>query len=349
MLDPSLTYENLHVRNISAINRRIRAIYQKAIQEIQVTISSLKYKGIPFNIKDYPQLKNKVDAVLKKMHSSIYVAQVNGIKESWSLSNKKNNVIVDRRLVGSIIPKRVRQVLYDPNHSALTEFINRRDKGLWLSDRVWNLLDPFPKEIEQTVGLGLGQGKSAAEIASDAKKFLNDPDKLFRRVMGEDGKLHLSSAARNFHPGQGVYRSSYKNALRLTGTENNLAYRTSDFNRWEKLPFVIGIEVKLSNNHPRFDICDSLDGKYPKDFLFRGWHPNCICYAVPIMASDDDFQKMEDDILAGRDVSHISKGVISKPPDSFIKYIQDNKKRINGWKNTPYWVSDNPEFTSSLN
>jgi hypothetical protein len=348
MIDPSPQYEVQFLKNLAAINRRIRAVYDKSIHEIELSIRVIKSNGRPFNLSDYPALKKRIDAITGQMHTSIYTINLNGIKESWDLSNKKNNIIVDRRLVGKFIPKRVRQVLYDPNSRALNQFMKRKDKGLDLSERVWNLLASFKNEMEQVIGIGIGEGKPAAEIARDAKKFLDDPDKLFRRVRGEDGKLHLSARARNFHPGQGVYRSSYKNALRLTRTENNMAYRTADHHRWNTMPFIVGVEVKLSKNHPRYDICDLVAGKYPKDFLFRGWHPNCICYEVPVFASDKDFESMEDDLLAGREISTTPKNMISKPPASFVKYLNDNKKRIKGWKNTPYWVKDNPDFTSVL-
>lgn len=102
--------------------------------------------------------------------------------------------------------------------------------------------------------------------------------KLFRRVRDEHGELQLSKRAAVFHPGRGVYRSSYKNARRLAATETNIAYMTADYERWQQLDFVVGIEIKLSNNHtlngvPFTDICDDLKGRYPKDFKFTGWHP----------------------------------------------------------------------------
>ena len=44
---------------------------------------------------------------------------------------------------------------------------------------------------------------------------------------------------------------------------------TADYERWQQLDFVVGIEIKLSNNHtlngmPFTDICDKLKGRYPK-------------------------------------------------------------------------------------
>jgi hypothetical protein len=46
-----------------------------------------------------------------------------------------------------------------------------------------------------------------------------------------------------------------------------------------------GIEVKLSDSHPEYDICDELKGIYifeedGDDFPMPPHHPNCICYAV---------------------------------------------------------------------
>lgn len=331
-------------KQLKAVNNRIRKTYEKAIQQIQVTLSTVKYKGKAFNLADYPALQKKIAAVSKQMQAEIYAATVNSMKDSWNLSNKKNNVIVDKRLAGKRIKKQVRQVLYDPNKGALDSFLNRKEKGLNLSERVWNSLEPFKNELEQTIGLGLGAGKPAAEIAKDAKKYLNEPDRLFRRVRGEDGKLHLSQAARNYHPGQGVYRSSFKNAMRLARTETNMAYRESDHERWQNMPFVTGIEVKLSNSHPRYDICDELKGKYPKDFKFVGWHPQCLCYQVPELASDADFEKMEDAILAGQDPDTVPRSTVTEPPKGFTDYVRNNKERIAGWKNEPYWMRDNSNY-----
>ena len=59
-------------------------------------------------------------------------------------------------------------------------------------------------------------------LSRDVRRYLRNPDKLFRRVRDKHGNLRLSKAAKAYHPGRGVYRSSYRNALRLTATENNM-------------------------------------------------------------------------------------------------------------------------------
>ena len=69
-------------------------------------------------------------------------------------------------------------------------------------------------------------------------------------MKGADGKLALSKNAKAFHPGQGVYRSSYKNAMRLTLTETNAAYRLADQDQWQRMDFVVSMRVHKSKNHP---------------------------------------------------------------------------------------------------
>lgn len=341
---PLNPYDLQLLRNQAAINRRILKLYEDGITSITPTLSTVKFKGKLFKLADYPALQKRIDKMIQQLQPKVYSTVVNGIKDSWDLSNKKNNVLVDKRLAGRQPKAKVRQVLYDPNKGALASFINRKEKGLGLSDRVWSSVDQLKNELEQGLGLGISKGQSAASMAREMKQYLKEPDKLFRRVRNEEGKLVLSEAARNYHPGQGVYRSSFKNALRVTRTETNDAYRTADHERWKNLPFVTGIMIKLSNAHPKYDICDHLVGIYPKDFKFRGWHPQCICFATPEMLSDEEYDKLEDQILNGKPIKIPSNQLVKQPPAAFGKYVQDNKDMLAGLKNKPYWMSDNAQY-----
>lgn len=126
----------------------------------------------------------------------------------------------------------------------------------------------------------IAPGTSAIELAAQVKKYLKEPNKRFRRIKEkmEDGtiKWHLSKNAKAYHPGKGVYRSSARNAQRLARTEINMSYRTAEQERWKQFDFVVGYEIKTTQNgHHVEDICDDLAGKYPKTFKFTGWHPMC--------------------------------------------------------------------------
>jgi hypothetical protein len=329
---------------IKAAEAAIRKIYEQSILEIAFRVVTITLKDKPFSLSLYPLIKEKIENSVDRMHKEIFTEILRSVEQSWALSNRKNDNIVDKRFAGRSPSLKTRQILYDPNLAALKSFVDRTEKGLDLSSRVWNLLDNFKKEMEQALGLALNKGLPAVKMASEIKQYLNNPDKLFRRVRSEEGKLVLSRSARDYHPGHGVYRSSFKNALRLTATENNLAYRTSDFNRWKAMPFVIGVRIHTSNNHPVFDICDSLEGLYPKDFEFTGWHPFCKCYATPELMSNDQYELVEDDILSGKRQQAPKNLLISKPPASFVKYLNANEKRIAGWSSKPYWIRNNKKY-----
>lgn len=339
-------YEAEHLRHIAAREREIRRQYENAIHEISVAFGNVNYNGLTFHIKDYPALYSRITAQVSKLHASVYTTVVNAIEASWGLANEKNDVFVDKRLAGATPTKRASQILYDPNKSALDAYLARKEKGLNLSDRVWNSLDNYKTEMETALGVGVSEGRGAAEMAGDLKKYLREPDKLFRRVRQDDGTLKLSKAAREYHPGQGVYRSSYQNALRLTASETNISYRTSDHERWQQLPFVKAIEIKLSKNHPEFDICDALVGIYPKDYKHVGFHPRCLCYSVAVQISDAEYDKYEDSILSGGTAPEIE--YVKEIPAKAKQYIEKNAERINGWSNKPYFIKDNPQYTKEL-
>lgn len=197
-------------------------------------------------------------------------------------------------------------------------------------------------------------------MSRDLRGYLQQPDKLFRRVRDAYGVLRLSQAAKAYHPGRGVYRSSYKNARRLAATETNIAYNTADYLRWQQLDFVVGIRVELSNNHtlngrPFHDICDELSaprgsnntggrGCYPKDFKFTGWHPLCRCHALTILKTDDEIAEDTRRILAGEPTDTGSVNRVDDMPQEFKEWVDSNAGRITGAANRgtlPYFIRDN--------
>lgn len=211
-------------------------------------------------------------------------------------------------------------------------------------------------------------------MTRDLRQYLQHPDKLFRRVRDEHGLLKLSQAAKDFHPGRGVYRSSYMNARRLAATETNIAYRTADHLRWQKMDFVVGIEIVLSNNHtirlqpgektsdlpgqmradgtPKAnavrtltDICDTLAGRYPKDFKFTGWHPHCRCHAVTILKTEEEMARDTKRILDGRQPSADSANAVTDTPETFKNWVENNRDRIANGHSLPYFIRDNAKYT----
>lgn len=340
------TYDKKHKENLAKRARKVQQLYDAAIKRIaQAAAPSLFDADTKkeFHFEDFPALKKEMEALMQDLGSSLQANIEDGDQESWTLSNTKNDAMVDSIIGKKHLPKKVVQAWKHPHLEALNAFIARKEAGMNLSRRVWNLTQQFKSEMELTLELGMGEGKSAAALSRDVRKYLVEPNKLFRRVRDKSGALRLSKAAAAYHPGQGVYRSSYKNALRMTATENNIAYRTADHNRWQALPFVIGIEINISNNHPTEDICDLFDGKrFPKDFKFTGWHPWCRCYAVSVLTSQEEMDAYTTAIMNGEDVSHWKfTGQVEKMPKEFNKWMKDNQARIENATSMPYFIKDN--------
>lgn len=330
-------WEKKHQADTKLYLQQVAAVYRSAVKEaaaIGATITQFD-PSRPFSFSDYPQTKARIDKLASSLAGQIDTVVLNGIDAQWTLANNKNSVLCDR-VFGDQKNKLTatqQRKYYTTNAPAREAFKARATNGLGLSDRVWKYTDQFKTEIELGLDLGLRDGLSTAEMSRDLRQYLQQPDKLFRRVRDEHGALRLSEAAKAYHPGRGVYRSSYKNALRLTSTETNIAYRTADFERWKGFDFVIGIEVKKSNNHPVHDMCDMLAGRYPKGFKFTGWHPNCRCYAVPILQEIDDF--LEDKPATGQ---------IENTPSNYNDWVGQNKDRFTSQRNTPYFMRDNKAF-----
>ena len=238
--------------------------------------------------------------------------------------------------------------MQDRNLDALSSFQGRKVEGMNLSQRVWKYIDQYKAQLESALDVGLGDGRSADQLSRDVRQNLREPNRLFRRVRDKRGNLVLSKAAKAFHPGQGVYRSSYKNAMRLTRSEINMAYRESDFLRWQSLDFVVGFEIRRSNHEPLFkcDICEKLVGRYPKTFKFKGWHPQCMCYAVPILMDEDTFDNNElGDLkaaLRGTTYQHKqAANVVPDVPQGFKDWVKDHIEAQKKWASTPYFIKDN--------
>src|SRR5690606_10659710 len=102
----------------------------------------------------------------------------------------------------------------------------------------------------------------------------------------------------------------------------------------------------LSDMHFIVDYCDVLTGYYPKDFKFVGWHPNCLCYVVPILPSKAEFDAYQEAMLRGEADNFKFTGVVKEIPRSAIQWFENNKERIKGWKSTPYFIRDNRKVFS---
>ena len=352
-------YDKQHLHNLTAYERQVDAIYRAAVKEaaaLGLSIRDLDPTRL-FSFSDYPITRKRLESLLESLKSGLSAVIVNGVDHEWTLANNKNNELCRQVFgdnVGKLSNAQYRRY-FKNNEEAREAFKARKVQGLNLSDRVWKYTNQFKEEIELGLDIGLRSGKAAERLQKDLQLFLQHPDMLFRRVRDEHGQLVLSKRAAAYHPGRGVYRSSYKNARRLAATETNIAYRTADFTRWQDLDFVVGIRVVKSNNHPVPDICDDLSaevgskavkgqGCYPKDFKFTGWHPHCRCHAETILKTEDEMMRDNERLLRGEEPLKDSVNTVTGVPQEFDDWLKDNKERAKRSTSVPYFISDNEKY-----
>lgn len=356
------------IKRTEAYAERVRTLFAATVNEILALNKTMPEldEGEMFSFDAASMKKQReVERLLRQLHSVATMAIQSGIKLEWAAANAECD-----KLVQSCFGKRA---LNTPeftawtqrNEAAMAAFIARSEKGLNLSQRVWKSCRQLRDEMEVAITVAVGDGTSAASMSRSVRKYLNDPDLMFRRfrykdpetgewkrkwkkrVIGEDGKVHFIDYDKDSYQddwtGPGYYKSSAQNAMRVARTETNIAYRRADHERWRQMDFVLGQRVSLSHNHPKKDICDKLAGDYPPDFVFDGWHPQCFCMVTPILMDEDEILKMNEAMLEGKEYKPRGKR-ITQYPDNFKEWVRDNEEKIlasHDFGSDPYFVRNN--------
>lgn len=345
---------------VSKVERRLTDLYGSTYQGV-LQLSQVRNAieaGQPFTfeknrpetkalIKSLDTLSQRVDRLLQ---DSVTLAWQKGEDSVTNACYSAFGRTAAGRDAVRAIADRAREDLRGRGVSA-GAFYTQKHGGLNISDRVWGNSLFAKQEIEEIIQQGILQGKSADEISRSVRGYLNNPSKLFRRVRNkETGELELSKNAKNYHPGRGVYRSSYQNALRLARTEVNAAYRRAEWESYQNNPLITGYRIELSNNHTTTikgkkvvlrDICDDMAGEYPKTFQWTGWHPQCRCRMVPIFIKESDFRARIRALAAGKLDEWKASNTVTEPPKAFTDWVAENADRLKAGKQMPYFIADN--------
>lgn len=306
----------------------VQQVYDQLNKEVASMVTRLGYDGSkPFSFSDYPQTSKAVRDLQEKFVGNLHSVIYTSTSREWKESNLLQDLLADKAMKFYGIKTRKGRIkkYYQTNSDALKAFQERKDKGLNLSQKLWNQSEDYKKELECAISSAVQKGTSAIALSKRLSKYLND----FPSLKADYGK--------RFGKARDVKDCEYR-SIRLARTEINMAYRTAEQKRWEQFDFVIGYEVKLSGGHKIKDICDFAKGKYPKKFKFKGCHPNCFCYVIPILKSEDEFWD-ESGAPCPSEVVDI--------PDGFKDWLKDNKDRLRDAKKKgtlPYWAEENTDY-----
>lgn len=363
------------LNNLFAVyNKRLGRLYSDYVKKL----TSLGYgedlleDDALFNFDNFPQLKARLNDIFNDYYQNSLLCYKSGITDGVALAYNHDEMVIGGY---SVLTDKAIRVARD---TAAATFIANRLKtknGLNLAQTVWNYCQQTKSEFEMamsnTIADGIKKGSSAEEIGKSIRRYLNDPDMMYRRYHtikvqknGKkkdvvtwrrrriiDGKVRFIEEPLE-KVGMGVYRSARKNALRVARTEINSAYHKARNERWQKEPFVIGQYIHVSPQHNIDDICNDLEGRYPKYFDWRSWHSNCMCTSDPITIQGEEKKEFYKRLMAGEDMSnYVSPFAVLTMPEKYNQYIKDNSEAIvkAGMKGKLAWhLQDNTKYWAHL-
>lgn len=363
------------LNNLFAVyNKRLGRLYSDYVKKL----TSLGYgedvleDDALFNFDNFPQLKARLNDIFNDYYQNSLLCYKSGITDGVALAYNHDEMVIGGY---SVLTDKAIRIARD---TAAATFISNRLKtknGLNLAQIVWNYCQQTKSEFEMamsnTVADGIKQGSSAEEIGKSIRRYLNDPDMMYRRYHtikvqknGKkkdvvtwrrrriiDGKVRFIEEPLE-KVGMGVYRSARKNALRVARTEINAAYHKARNERWQNEPFVIGQYIHVSPQHNIDDICNDLEGRYPKDYVWISWHPQCICTSDPITIQGEEKKEFYKRLMAGEDMSnYVSPFAVLTMPEKYNQYIKDNSEAIvkAGMRGKLAWhLQDNTKYWAHL-
>jgi len=257
-------YERKNIRISEAVMARIVELINQAYTDVAYFSARARL----VNNRTLPKyVQEKIGTILDTLTGRIGLEIKKGAIKSWALSEQKIDLVEKSAFGGDKPPikpisvsdnmesnfGRIRKAYGTGSEAAARQFIK---KDLNLSSRVWK--KSARKFIKETITEGLKTGRSARELSKDLREAA---------LTNRKGAMKSS--------GPGVYKDPKKNAYRTARNEINKAYLANDYRQMQGKWWIIGKEVKTSISHPKYDMCDNLAGKYPKEFNFTKWHVNC--------------------------------------------------------------------------
>lgn len=283
-----------------------------------------------FKFTDYPQTRKRVQDLQAQFVNDISAVIYRGTSEEW-----KNSNVVQDMLAKKVLGAYDAQVggeknlhYFEQNSDAMRAFQNRKDRGMSLSTKLWQQSDDYKSELESAVSCALQKGTSAVTLSKQLSQYLKD----FKSLQNDYKELYGEAA--------NIKDCEYR-SIRLARSEINMAYRSAENERWKQMDFVVGFEIKTTQNRKHVaDVCDELKGKYPKDFEWTGWHPNCMCYKIPILKTEEEFWEWD-----GRDeATTASINEVKDVPENFKLWVDNNIQRAKSWSSAPYFIRDNEKY-----
>lgn len=192
----------------------VRRLYATATDEL-LKLSAMKASNgvsAAFSFSDNKRLSEQANAILRALYSGVYNEIKGGVIAEWGNANKSCDA-----LITSIFGRKVKEDnhyarFFARNKESVDAFFKRKSEygGLNLSQRVWKYVGDFKTEMEMALSVAMGEGKSAATVSREVRKYLQRPDMMFRRFRVKTGEQDIFDADGNIVGKEPVYGRVWK-------------------------------------------------------------------------------------------------------------------------------------------
>lgn len=271
--------------------KRIYELFVQASDTLtaQIARSTIKGKIPPARLGILlGQIKVKMDILRPRLRGTIRGAQKKSIDYGLKTSMMGAKVAMPSTFKvgigtsffdksGKIVRHNAKEELYAAsmwariNGRAMDALVRTSYGGIAFSRRVWDVTWPVERQIRNQINLAVLTGTSADKVTRSIRSYLGLPG-TFR-----------GTAFKGFHPGAGIYKSAYKNALRLAGTEINRGFNEGIFRYGMEKKWVIGYVWRTGSGDPCEECLDEEGNFFPKDSPPNiPLHPHCACWAETV-------------------------------------------------------------------
>lgn len=246
----------------------VRKVLGDSAEEIEEKLAKIGTSGNPLTRMQLEAqrsaIKSMLDQDFKDIEKSIAAGKIDAAKTASQVVSKYENQLL-KAVVSQDAMRRIARSEAQRTVNNLDAALKRMQGTSYntLSKQVYKTKQLSAGWVDDIINKGLVSGWSAQQLA----------------------KAVVPSISPNV-PGGVSYAAN-----RLARTEINNAYHAASWDRYNRSAIVDEVEWMLSSSHPEDDICNdyALESPFKKNAVPAKPHPNCYCYIMPRLPTEEEF------------------------------------------------------------
>lgn len=271
---------------------KIRSIYIQAADRIAKKIRQLsRQSGVnQMSLIYLTQLEESLREEERRISEALLAVAITSIDEAVKAGASYTLNVTLLQIENRLAKEPVRRIFARANTQAVEAIWARTQKGLNLSDRIWQKGQHARQAITEIIQYAVATGEDPVETARKLERYVRKG----RSTLAQDYPEMMTRM------GSRIPSDLSYEALRLVRTETAAAYGEGAIAAARVSPSYKGMRWLLSNTSVPCEVCKSLaeknvglgPGVYPPgEEPPMPAHPNCLCTLVPYHEDPKEFTK----------------------------------------------------------